>query len=129
VLRGLTSGVTRADLARSAVEALLCSLADAVDALGFSAHDNSPHRVLMIGGGARNPAIQQLAPAILGVDVEVPEPAEYVALGAARQAAWALAGTPHPPTWPGAQAQVFRAEPTPVVRRQYGVLRDATADW
>lgn len=129
VLRGLTSGVTRADLARSAVEALLCSLADAVDALGFSAHENSPRRVLMIGGGARNPAIQQLAPAILGVDVEVPEPAEYVALGAARQAAWALAGTPHPPSWPGAQAQVFSAQPTPLVRQQYGVLRDATADW
>ena len=53
----------------------------------------------MIGGGARNPAIQQLAPAVLGADVLVPEPAEYVALGAARQAAWALAGTDRPPTW------------------------------
>ena len=34
VLSGLTSAVTRADLARAAVEALLCSLADAMDALG-----------------------------------------------------------------------------------------------
>jgi xylulokinase len=124
VLRGLTSSVTRADLARAAVEALLCSLADAVDALGVS-----PRRVLMIGGAARNPAIQQLAPAILGIPVQVPAPAEYVALGAARQAAWALAGSPHPPSWPAAAAQVFEAEPTPLVRRQYGVLRDATVDW
>ena len=69
VFSGLTSSVTRADLARSAVEALLCSLADAVDALGVS-----PRRLLMIGGAARNPAIQQLAPAILGLDVEVPPP-------------------------------------------------------
>ena len=56
-------------------------------------------------------------------------PGEYVALGAARQAAWALAGTAHPPTWPAADVQVFSAEPTPQVRRQYGVLRDATAGW
>jgi xylulokinase len=124
VLKGLTSGVSRADLARAAVEALLCSLADAVDALGVS-----PTRVLMIGGAARNPAIQQLAPAILGADVSLPAPAEYVALGAARQAAWALAGTAEPPTWPAADAQVFRADPTPAVRQQYGVLRDATVDW
>ena len=59
----------------------------------------------------------------------MPPPGEYVALGAARQAAWALAGTPHPPTWPAAEAQVFSAEPTPQVRQQYGVLRDATAGW
>lgn len=129
VFSGLTSSVTRADLARSAVEALLCSLADAVDALGFSASGGSPRRVLMIGGGARNPAIQQLAPAILGLDVELPPPGEYVALGAARQAAWALAGTPHPPAWPAAGTQVFKAEPTPQVRRQYGVLRDSTSTW
>lgn len=124
VLRGLTSGVTRADLARAAVEALLCSLADAVDALGVS-----PTRVLMIGGAARNPAIQQLAPAILGADVQVPEPGEYVALGAARQAAWALAGGDQPPTWEAAGAEVFSAEPTPAVRAQYAVLRDATQGW
>ena len=52
--------------------------------------------MLLIGGAARNPAIQQLAPAIIGADVLLPEPAEYVALGAARQAAWALAGTADP---------------------------------
>jgi xylulokinase len=124
VFAGLTSAVTRADLARAGVEALLCSLADAVDALGVS-----PQRVLMIGGAARNPAIQQLAPAILGADVLVPQPAEYVALGAARHAAWALAGTPGPPDWAPAPANVFTAAPTPQVRTQYGVLRDATHDW
>jgi xylulokinase len=124
VIRGLTSAVTRADLARSAVEALLCSLADAVDALGVT-----PTRVLMIGGAARNPAVQQLAPAIMGADVLLPQPAEYVALGAARQAAWALAGTAEPPAWPAADAQKFTAEPTPAVRQQYATLRDATAGW
>jgi xylulokinase len=124
VLRGFTSGVTRADLARAAVEALLCSLADAVDALGVA-----PQRVLMIGGAARNPAIQQLAPAIFGTDVLVPAPAEYVALGAARQAAWALSGSAEPPEWPAAQARVLTAAPTPQVREQYAALRDATEGW
>ncbi len=124
VLQGLTSGVTRADLARAAVEALLCSLADAVDALGVT-----PQRVLMIGGAARNPAIQQLAPAIFGTDVLVPAAAEYVALGAARQAAWALSGATTPPEWPAAEARVLTADPTPEVREQYGVLRDATGGW
>ncbi len=124
VLRGLTSAVTRADLARAAVDALLCSLADAVDALGVEAQ-----RVLMIGGAARNPAIQQLAPAIFGTDVLVPASAEYVALGAARQAAWALSGSEQPPQWPAAPARSFTAPSTPQVREQYGVLRDATSGW
>ena len=118
-LVGLTSATTREDLARAAVEALLCSLADAVDALPMA-----PRRVLMIGGGARNPAVRQLAPAVLGRPVTVPEPAEYVALGAARQAAWVLGGGPRPPDWPAAPAVVHRADPTPQVRAAYAALRD-----
>ena len=48
------------------------------------------NRVLLIGGGAKSEAIRRIAPAIFGVDVLVPEPGEYVAMGAARQAAWVL---------------------------------------
>ena len=44
-------------------------------------------RALLIGGGAQSEAVRRIAPEVLGVPVEVPEPAEYVALGAARQAA------------------------------------------
>ena len=124
VVRGLTSTASRADLARAAVEALLCSLADAIDALGVT-----PKRVLMIGGAARNPAVAQLAPAIFGTDVLVPEPAEYVALGAARQAAWALSGQDEPPDWPASPAERFSAGPTPAVRTQYAALREDTDGW
>jgi len=124
VIRGLTSTTSRSDLARAAVEALLCSLADAVDALGVT-----PRRVLMIGGAARNPAVQQLAPAIFGMDVVVPAAAEYVALGAARQAAWALAGSAQPPQWPAAAAQTFTASAAPAVRARYDALRDVTTTW
>ena len=89
MLRGLTSAnTTQENLARAAVEAVLCSLADAIDNLadcGITAQ-----RVILIGGAARSEAVRRIAPAIFGVPVTVPEPAEYVALGAARQAAWAL---------------------------------------
>lgn len=124
VMRGLTSRTTRADLARAAVEALLCSLADAVDALGVQ-----PRRVVVIGGAARNRAVRELAPAVWGVDVDFAEPGEYVALGAARQAAWALAGTPEPPRWPAPPCTTHSADPTPRVRQRYAELRDATVDW
>ena len=91
VLAGLTStNTTPENLARAAVEAVLCSLADAIDNLadcGIAAQ-----RVVLIGGAARSPAVRRIAPAVFGVPVTVPEPAEYVALGAARQAAWALSG-------------------------------------
>ena len=50
-------------------------------------------RVILIGGAARSQAVRRIAPAIFGVPVTVPPAAEYVALGAARQASWALSGT------------------------------------
>lgn len=121
ILAGLTSGVTRENFARAAVEALLCSLADAVDALGVTAT-----RILMIGGGARNPAVQRLAPSVFGQPVQVLDPGEYVALGAARQAAWALSGSEAPPAWAPEPATGFTGESTPGVRTRYAALRDAT---
>ncbi len=55
--------------------------------------------------------------------------AEYVGLGPARQAAWALAGTPDPPDWPRPSAGRFTGEPQPEVRSRYAALRDASAGW
>lgn len=124
VLKGMTSSTTRADLARAAVEGLLCSLADAVDALGVQAR-----RVLLIGGAVKSEAVRRIAPAIFGVDVQVPPPAEYVALGAARQAAWALSGAAQPPVWAAAQTETYSAPATPEVLERYRVLRDATDGW
>ena len=129
VLRGLTStNTTPENLARAAVEALLCSLADAIGSLadcGIAAE-----RVVLIGGAARSEAVRRIAPAIFGVPVTVPQPAEYVALGAARQAAWALSGAASSPDWPlpGLSAE-YTAEPVPLVRERYAALRDATAGW
>ncbi len=127
-LHGLTSQTTPHDLARAAVEGLLCSLADAVDHL-TAATGASPRRVLLVGGGARSPAVCALAPAILGLPVVVPRPDEYVARGAARQAAWALSGAVEPPQWPMPDQRTYEADPTPDVRARYAELKDRTATW
>ena len=86
--------------------------------------------MILIGGGARSEAVRSIAPAIFGVPVTVPEPAEYVALGAARQAAWALSGLASPPDWPlpGVSGE-YTAEPVPLVRERYAALREATVGW
>jgi xylulokinase len=126
VLSGLTStNGTRENLARAAVEAVLCSLADAMDHVAAVA--GRPRRVLLIGGGARSAAVRALAPGIFGTEVVVPEAAEYVAVGAARQAAWALARTAGPPPWPAPPSASYRAGPVPQVRAAYAALREATA--
>jgi len=128
VLRGLTTAnMTRENMARAAVEAVLCSLADAVDFLrpcGIS-----PARIVLTGGAAQSAAVRQIAPAIFGLPVVVPAAAEYVALGAARQAAWALSGAAEPPAWPAAASATFEATPTPEVRKRYAALRDDAAAW
>ena len=138
VLRGLTTrNATRENLARAAVEALLASLADAAGRLGAAgaASQDGPgagpagRRVLLIGGGARSAAVRQLAPGIFFSPVDVPEPEEYVALGAARQAAWALAGTPEPPPWPSRPTASYTGPPRPEIRERHAALRDDTITW
>ena len=64
-----------------------------------------------------------MAAGLFGLPVHVPAPGEYVATGAARQAAWALAGTPEPPHWAGADTTVVEADPQPQVRLAYAATR------
>jgi xylulokinase len=132
-LQGLTTrNATPENLARAAVEAVLASLADVA---GLLHHDGTkPEQaplssVILIGGGARSEAVRAAAPGIFGVPVDVPEPEEYVALGAARQAAWALAGTPDPPAWPRRPAQRYEGPAQPGIRERFAALRDATTGW
>ncbi|PPJ21634.1 xylulokinase [Nocardia nova] len=110
-----------ANLARAAVEGLLCGLADGVDAL--IAAGVEPRRVLLVGGGARSAAVRQVAPTVFGRPVLVPAAMEYVALGAARQAAWTLSGAAEPPDWPLADPKEYTAEALPSVREQYAHYR------
>lgn len=90
-LTGMTlASTTRENLARAAVEGMLSGLGAGLDAL--RALGVPLQRALLIGGGAQSAAVREIAPGILGLPVDVPEPGEYVALGAARQAAGILTG-------------------------------------
>ncbi len=106
-LHGLTrEAMTPANLARAAVEGMLCGLADGLDALvatGFR-----PRRLLMIGGAAASGAVRAVVTALFGIPAAVPAPAEYVAIGAAKQAAWVLAGGAADalPSWPTSAEQL-----------------------
>jgi xylulokinase len=108
-LHGLRLNTMRpSNIARAAFEGMLCNMADALDHLRTTSVPL--RRVLLIGGAARSPLVGEIAAQIFGVPVTVPEPNEYVALGAARQAAWALRrqsapnGTPPIPNWPARPA-------------------------
>jgi xylulokinase len=124
-VHGLTlRTATPAHFARAAVEGLLCGLADGIEAV--VAQGVAVDRVLLIGGAARSPAVQQLAPGIFGRPVLVPAPGEYVADGAARQAAWVLSGADVPPEWAQPGLQRFEADPAPGVRERYAEVRGRT---
>jgi xylulokinase len=115
---------TPAHLARAAVEGMLCSLADAIDAL--IAVGTPVRRVLLIGGGAQSQAVREIAPAVFGCPVVVPAPSEYVADGAARQAAWAVSGAAGPPHWSALSGESYDAAVAPAVRDAYAAARELT---
>jgi xylulokinase len=117
---------TAAHLARAAVEGMLCALADGLDAL--RAQGVPVGRISQIGGGAQSEAVRQIAPSVLGLDITVPAPGEYVADGAARQAAWVLSGGARPPVWTTSAVSVYTGDLVPAVREQYAAVRELTTN-
>ena len=112
-------------VARAAVEGMMCGLADAVDAVRRL---GTPiERTILVGGAARSPAVRLIASAVLGLPVTVPSPEEYVARGAARQAAWVYSGSAEPPDWALPDVEALAVEATTQVRRQYADVRELTA--
>ena len=115
-LSGLTlANSTRENMARAAVEGMLSALSDGAAAVRRQGVQAT--RVLLIGGAALNPAVQAVARQVFDLPVVVPEPGEYVADGAARQAGWALSGTR--PTWTPATSASFEADLRPAVGERY----------
>ncbi|PRZ17742.1 xylulokinase [Nesterenkonia sandarakina] len=124
---GLTlASMNPQDVARAAVEGLLCGLADGLEAM--TSQGVPVESITLIGGAARSAAVQQIAPAILGREVSVPAPGEYVADGAARQAAWVLSGEAKPPAWSTVETQTITGTPTPEVRQAYAARRGLIAE-
>lgn len=128
---GTLAGLTRANatpenLARAVVEGMVANLAEALDAL--RGQGVGVERVLLIGGAAASAAVRSMAADLLGVPVHVPASGEYVALGAARQAAATLASTGLPEWEVRTEAVVEPSadatEATAELRGRYAELRE-----
>lgn len=96
--QGIThSNFTPANIARAAIEGVIAGMvyaAQRVTDLGVPIN-----RILLIGGAAKNSAVQQITADFFGREIHIPPTGEYVANGAAKQAAWALSGNAQPPEW------------------------------
>ncbi|MCI2957614.1 xylulokinase [Agromyces atrinae] len=121
VFSGLSlASTTRENIARAAIEGMLCGLADGLDAV--RAQGVTAERLLLIGGAAANPAVRAVAAQVFDVPVVIPAAGEYVADGAARQAAWALTG--ERPSWPLTVDAELAVDTRPEIRAQYARARD-----
>lgn len=88
-LEGMTlANMTPQHLARAGVEGLLGHMRYTLDILRGA--QVPVGRVRLVGGGAKSRAVRELAPSFFDAEVDVPPAGEYVALGAARQAARVL---------------------------------------
>jgi len=125
-LTGLTlSNSTPENFARAMIEGMLCGMVDAVSQLETQGVEVK--RILIIGGAAKNPAIPYIASTLFGKPVYLPKSGEYVADGAAKQAAWALLG--FEPNWTRSSMEVVEAEHSPIVMERYLTLVDRTKSW
>jgi xylulokinase len=109
------ASTTRENLARAAIEGMLCGLNSGLSAL-VELGVNSK-RLLLIGGAAQNTAVQAVACTVFNLPIDIPVPGEYVADGAAVQAAWALTGSR--PSWSVETSASYSPETKPEVMRAY----------
>lgn len=100
------SNFTAANICRASIEGVMASMAYATQALLDLGH--TFERIILIGGAARNPAVQQIAADLFAHEIVVPAESEYVADGAAKQAAWALSGGSQPPRWESGKGLVIQ---------------------
>jgi xylulokinase len=104
---------------------MICGLADAVDAL--SQLGVAVNRIFLVGGAAKNPAVAKIASSIFGRTVLIPPPGEYVANGAAKQAAWILKG--ELPDWEIGKIEQVDSASTPEVFARYKDLVSKTENF
>ena len=128
--RGTLNGISLknsdpANIARAYIEGMLCGLADAVNSL--EKLGVAVNRILLVGGAAKSQAVGEIASSIFGRTVLVPEPGEYVANGAAKQAAWALTG--EIPNWNLGSIKEFTKEATPGIFERYKDLVNKTENF
>jgi len=115
-LFGMTLGSTgRENLARAAIEGVLCGLADGLDRI--VEHGVTAERILLVGGAAQSEAVARIAAQVFSAPIVIPAPGEYVALGAAVQAAWGLTGSK--PQWNADTTARLEPDTRSIIREQY----------
>ena len=134
VLAGLTAYVTRAHIARAALEAVAWQTREVVDAM--AADSGRPLDILRVDGGmTANALLMQIQADVLGVPVVRPKVAETTCLGAAYAAGLAVGFWPDLAALRSHWAKDAQWTPgmDPAVReREYGQWRKAvqrTLDW
>lgn len=115
LLNASLTNFTRANFARAVVEGTLASQVAMLDAL--HAVNLPAERVLLIGGAAKNPAVQRILAQMVTLPVIVPEFDEYVTRGSAMQAASTLTG--EFPQWPVVSAALPPATYEPDIISQH----------
>jgi xylulokinase len=119
-LVGLTlANMTPANIARATVEGVLWSLAYGVEVLREQTGEISS--ITLTGGASQSEAVRRIAMAVFGLPIVVTDTFESVAVGAARQAAWALTGTL--PDW--SVPVISEQEPTAADQRAATEIMDA----
>ena len=128
LLAGLRSDVSREQLARAAVEGVVCGLLDALDAL---AAQTPLTAVRLVGGGARSAAFRHVVAELCHLPVSIADADEAVATGACVQAAAVALDISHGEVaqrWGLGDATALGAATgdTVGVRARYAELRSAT---
>ena len=123
-LTGLRSDTTREQLARAAVEGVVCGLLDGLDALRAAGVPTDRGRLFLVGGGARSAAYRAVVAGLAQRPV-IAVAGETVARGACLQAATVLLG--QMPAWrPDGSEMVdpiISAEEAAEVRSAYAAAR------
>ena len=70
----------------------------------------------------------EIAPTVFGLPVIVPAPGEYVAMGAARQAAWCLSGAVMPPVVAPTTTRTFNGDLNEELVERYAAAVASASD-
>lgn len=115
-ISGIThSNFTSANIARASIEGVIAGLCYATQALNQEGVQIS--RLLLVGGAARNKAVQQISSELFAMPVHIPTPGEYVSEGAVVQAAWAI--NHERPQWSDLEMEQISAKAQPAVLARY----------
>ena len=109
------TNLTRANFARAVVEGTMASQVAMLDALNECGV--AVDRLLLIGGAAKNPAVQQVLSQMVSLPIGIPAADEYVARGAAVQEVAALDGAF--PSWPVDVAALDPVPHEPLIAQQH----------